>query len=225
MLEERTVGGLHEALLPRVRWLGLDVNAPVLDLGCGTGAWLARLGGTGMTRLYGVDRDISAVGFPGASYREIDLDEGILPSFDVERFPLITAIEVIEHLANPGNFLSVASRLLAPGGRLLITTPNLHSVLCRLRFLLSGRLKQFDEKGDQTHIYPVLVSAFNQLLPRYNLGIEELWPFPADGSSPTTVSMPLAIGAKVLKRVLPEILAGDMACMFVRPLGCTGSRS
>lgn len=41
-----------------------------------------------------------------------------------EGFDLIIASEVIEHLVNPGGFLKCAAMHLAPGGRVLITTPN-----------------------------------------------------------------------------------------------------
>ena len=40
------------------------------------------------------------------------------------RFDTIIAGEIIEHLANPGQFLENMRRHLAPGGTLLITTPN-----------------------------------------------------------------------------------------------------
>jgi SAM-dependent methyltransferase len=47
-------------------------------------------------------------------------------SFDLggELFDLVFAGDLIEHLPNPGLFLGAAARHLAPGGRLVITTPN-----------------------------------------------------------------------------------------------------
>jgi SAM-dependent methyltransferase len=41
-----------------------------------------------------------------------------------ERYDVIVAGELIEHLANPGLFLCNMARHLAPGGTLVITTPN-----------------------------------------------------------------------------------------------------
>ncbi|HEV3470237.1 MAG TPA: methyltransferase domain-containing protein [Pyrinomonadaceae bacterium] len=40
------------------------------------------------------------------------------------RFDLVIACEVIEHVAHPGDLLAHLKRFLAPGGRLLLTTPN-----------------------------------------------------------------------------------------------------
>jgi cyclopropane fatty-acyl-phospholipid synthase-like methyltransferase len=41
-----------------------------------------------------------------------------------EKFDLIVAGEVIEHLGNPGAFFSSAAKMLKPGGSLVLTTPN-----------------------------------------------------------------------------------------------------
>jgi len=40
-----------------------------------------------------------------------------------QRFDTITAGELIEHLENPGAFLRTAAAHLAPGGRIVLTTP------------------------------------------------------------------------------------------------------
>jgi SAM-dependent methyltransferase len=62
------------------------------------------------------------------------------------------AVEVIEHLENPGLFLAELARLLRPGGIGLFTTPKLHSAQAKLLLGLSDRLNQFDSKGDLTHL-------------------------------------------------------------------------
>ena len=49
---------------------------------------------------------------------------GDAQSFDLgERFDVLWAGELIEHLSNPGGFLDSALRHLAPSGRLVLTTP------------------------------------------------------------------------------------------------------
>jgi hypothetical protein len=53
---------------------------------------------------------------------------------------------------------------------------------CRLKFLTTGKLASFDEKGDQTHIYPVLLHCLNRVLPRYSLKIINQWGYPLTGS-------------------------------------------
>ncbi len=57
--------------------------------------------------------------FPG-QYRQGSAEDFAFP----ERFDVIYAGDLIEHLANPGRFLEASLRHLKPGGRLLLTTPN-----------------------------------------------------------------------------------------------------
>jgi 2-polyprenyl-3-methyl-5-hydroxy-6-metoxy-1,4-benzoquinol methylase len=214
-LAERTIGGLHEALAARVQPLA-EPSAAVLDIGCGSGAWLARLHALGFTNLHGIDRDISQTGFAQASYQRADLDD--VPSHSPDRgcFDLITAIDVLEHLANPGNLFSLAARCLAPNGSLLVTTPNIHSTVCRLRYLVTGKLKQFDDKGDLTHIYPVLLTSLQRVLPRYGFMIAAQWPFPTSGASPTTASRSLRICSRIIAPFVPEPCSGDVLCLLIQ---------
>ncbi len=56
---------------------------------------------------------------------------------------------MIEHIADTAGWLSEVRRVLAPGGRLLITTPA-HG---RLRLLLHGIEPYSDPQGDHLHLY------------------------------------------------------------------------
>src|SRR5262245_25149889 len=72
-LTERAVPGLHESLLARLP-PGLSRDARILDVGCGTGAWLARLRSRGFSNLYGIDADIGQVACAGATIARADLN-------------------------------------------------------------------------------------------------------------------------------------------------------
>jgi SAM-dependent methyltransferase len=65
----------------------------------------------------------------------LDLNNGRIPYPD-EYFDLGIACEIIEHLANPDNLLSEASRVIKKGGYFLISTPNLASWLNRILLML-----------------------------------------------------------------------------------------
>jgi 2-polyprenyl-3-methyl-5-hydroxy-6-metoxy-1,4-benzoquinol methylase len=45
-----------------------------------------------------------------------------------KQFDVVFAGDLIEHLSNPGLFLSCARKQLRPGGRLIITTPNAFNI-------------------------------------------------------------------------------------------------
>ena len=97
-----------------------------LDVGCGAGLLtepLARLGAkvTGLDaapELIAVARDHAA-----AQGLEIDYRTGELAELDGQ-FDLITCMEVIEHVADAAVFVTSLARRLAPGGLLIMSTPN-----------------------------------------------------------------------------------------------------
>jgi SAM-dependent methyltransferase len=224
LLPELALPGLHEALVERVLQLSeIGPATPILDIGCGSGAWLARLARHGFKRLHGVDNQ-SFTTFPLAdetggvfscSYADLDNDPDL--GLGTATFGLITTIEVIEHVHNPGRFLGHVARHLADNGYFLITTPNLHSVRARLRFALTGKLQGFDPTdapADPTHLYPVFLTCLDRLLARYQLKTVERWTFPPRWGAGTRLTRRLAAG--MLTTVLPNHLAGDLLCVLVR---------
>lgn len=209
---ERSVPGLHANLVSQLP-TGLSRHGRILDLGCGTGAWLERLADNGFENLHGVDADTDQNVGIRATVTQANLDatgwEERLGTYD-----LITAIEVLEHLENPGQFLTQVAHLLNDNGQLLLSTPNVHSVICRLRYLMLGKLKQFDDKGDPTHIYPVFVENLEKLLLRRGLEIKRLWGYPENGSSLTSRSATNLIG-RLLGTILPQRVGGDVFCALI----------
>lgn len=97
-----------------------------LDVGCGAGLLaepLARLG----AKVTAIDAspEVIAVarGHAATVGLEIDYRVGDVQALD-GTFDLITAMEVIEHVADPGVFLKALAKRLAPGGLLIMSTPN-----------------------------------------------------------------------------------------------------
>lgn len=209
-LTERTLQGLHDDLIHRLPILARD--AAILDVGCGTGAWLKRLSGAGFTNLWGIDQDLTGLRFTGATTAVANLDSDHFP-FGDRKFDLITAIEVIEHLENPGRLYRLIAQHLSATGLALITTPNMHSLLSRFRHLLTGKLGQFDDKGDATHVMPVLLDGVERILPRHGLTLKRRWGYP-EGES-VLYRRPLRLASRVLRLVLPDAVPGDALCLLV----------
>lgn len=99
----------------------------LLDVCCGGGLAAEALSRHGFDVL-GIDAapDVIAAarahaGESGPSYR-VALAEDVLA--EGARFPLITALEVVEHVPDPAAFLRVLVALLEPGGLLFLSTLN-----------------------------------------------------------------------------------------------------
>lgn len=74
---------------------------------------------------------------PPARSAQADM-EARLP-FDDSSFDAVVCVEGIEHVRDRHSTLSELRRVLRPGGRLLITTPNLLSLRARLAFACAGQ--------------------------------------------------------------------------------------
>jgi 2-polyprenyl-6-hydroxyphenyl methylase/3-demethylubiquinone-9 3-methyltransferase len=97
-----------------------------MDVGCGAGLLsesLARLG----AKVTGIDAapEVIAVARDHAAAMGLEIDYRVADVIDVEgQFDLVTCMEVIEHVAEPQAFLDALARRLAPGGLLILSTPN-----------------------------------------------------------------------------------------------------
>ena len=109
----------------------------LLDIGCSTGDWAIHWKEKGWNP-YGLDIDDDHVRISvkrGIAAEVCDLNAERIP-FTEEIFDLIFAGEIIEHLVDTDGFLDELNRCLAPGGHLILTTPNLASFENRIRLLL-----------------------------------------------------------------------------------------
>lgn len=97
-----------------------------LDVGCGAGLLaepLARLGAK-VTGLDAAPELIEAAkGHAAGQGLAIDYRAGELEALE-GMFDLVTCLEVIEHVAEPAEFVAALEKRLAPGGLLIMSTPN-----------------------------------------------------------------------------------------------------
>lgn len=161
---------LPEFTAARIRELVLEGPRSVLDLGAGDGRYLELLAPAlpSGARLVGCEislvraRRIRARGF-----RVVVARSEALP-FRNGAFDLVTFMEVIEHTESPVLSVEETRRVLRPGGRVALTTPNypmkrLFDLRAAVRQRSWARLKD-----DPTHISPLSAGRLERLLrPRF----------------------------------------------------------
>ncbi len=149
--------GNHERVIEIARQY-FPSNARVADLAAGQGAFSEMLVAEGYS-VVAVDFNSDDWKSKSIPLRTQDLDSEFASSLltDEAKFDAVVAIEIIEHLENPFRFVRECSKLLKPGGHLIITTPNVESVFSRLIFLYTGRLLSFSpyETVRPAHITPI----------------------------------------------------------------------
>jgi 2-polyprenyl-3-methyl-5-hydroxy-6-metoxy-1,4-benzoquinol methylase len=101
----------------------------VLDAGCGEGFGTQLLAGHAK-EVTGFDYSADAIaacrrlwseGRPNLRFEQVDLSR---PGPAGERFDVVLSFQVLEHMREPAPFLAALAGRLAPGGVLLLTTPN-----------------------------------------------------------------------------------------------------
>ncbi len=119
-----------------------------LDVGCGAGLLsepLARLGAS-VTGLDAAPENIAAARLHAERHGlTIDYRAGGIESLfadpavprDERRFDLVISLEVIEHVADPAGFVRGLATALAPGGLMILSTPN-RTPLSRLALITVG---------------------------------------------------------------------------------------
>lgn len=120
----------REALDLTVMELKAQPGKRLLDLGCGSGNNLVLLQSLGW-QVEGVEVDPKAVS--QARARGLQVRQGTLADqqYPSESFHVITMNNVIEHIHDPLRLLRECHRILEPGGRFVMITPNLGSRLHR----------------------------------------------------------------------------------------------
>ena len=87
-----------------------------------------------------------------------------------QAFDTIVAGELLEHLQNPGLFLASCARALKPGGRLVLSTPNVFTPL-----LFSMYLKNHDRAFNPDHAMWFCPQTVKELLRRAGFSVSELY--------------------------------------------------
>jgi 2-polyprenyl-3-methyl-5-hydroxy-6-metoxy-1,4-benzoquinol methylase len=100
-------------------------NAKVLDIGCGRGAFLSKVVALRSTRVRGIELNKSAAA--EARKRNIDVVEALIDEHAQSHpnaYDVVTAFQVLEHIADPMTFLRGCLATVKPGGLFIVAVPN-----------------------------------------------------------------------------------------------------
>ena len=187
----------------------------LLDVPAGEGALSARLAGMGFP-VHACDLYPDIFRAPGIEIRRGDLS-GALPYRDAE-FQYVTCLEGLEHIENPHKAIREFARVLTPGGRLIISVPNILNIEERVKWLLHGytshfkpisqehlrmRHEQWGEKEEVAlHINPIAYTELRYVLEKY--GFELLGAYRDKPKPKLWLYWPLATLIRLLSRLTPK---------------------
>jgi SAM-dependent methyltransferase len=126
--------------------------------------------------LWGVDNDVDALRTLAArgatNLVEADLEQ--LDKADLpEHFDVVLAGEIVEHLSNPGLFLTSVTQLMGPETRLVLTTTNAYCAMRFVRYALRGRGGRV-EPVHPDHVAYYSYATIRVLLVRHGLTIDRM---------------------------------------------------
>ncbi|MDD3730779.1 MAG: class I SAM-dependent methyltransferase [candidate division Zixibacteria bacterium] len=133
----KTLPVRHNPYLHDLVWELLQKCSPgrLLDIPSGPGYFARQVLSFGFDAVAAeIDSDLHY--FEDVTYRTMDMAR----EFPLESasFDYIVSIEGIEHIENQNLFIRECHRVLKPGGRLFLTTPNVSSLENRFGFLITG---------------------------------------------------------------------------------------
>jgi len=180
---------------------GLVPGQRVLDAGCATGDLISIAAQRGF-RAFGVDLNAAAIERARRSVPSAQFAAGTLADqpFAGETFDAVVMVDFIEHVRRPEDELGEVAKRLAPGGRLVISTPRVDS---RLRRVSGPAWPQYREE----HLTYLSLIGMHALLQRTGYTVDRVWPT-RKALTPAylygqALAYPVPVLTPVLRRVWP----------------------
>ena len=175
-INEMSLKGLHSQIEKIFLSFKIEKNSKILILGCGEGAaesWLIKNNYKNITSVdyYTENKLKKKINFKKINLNEKDFFKKIDDKFDV-----VICIEIIEHLDDVNSFLFNISNLVTKNSKVIISTPNLHSKLSRIDYLLTGYPTLFISKPNiGGHVNPIMVSIFKHYCKINNFRVKKIY--------------------------------------------------
>lgn len=123
---------IHQRLLKAYYAAAPLVSGDLLELGCGEGRGVELLLPNANSYL-GLDKIESVIEKLSKKFPQAQFESGIFPPIKIpdNSFDTVVSFQVIEHIKQDELFLSEIYRILKPGGKAILSTPNIKMTLSR----------------------------------------------------------------------------------------------
>jgi 2-polyprenyl-3-methyl-5-hydroxy-6-metoxy-1,4-benzoquinol methylase len=196
----------HSSHSQIVKQCGEGRGLRLLDIGCARGHLSAALASQGW-QVTGIEYDAA----DAAIAQENGIDVIVGTAEDAmeamnEKFDVIVFADVLEHFVHPEDVLSQARTLLAPGGRVVISIPNVAHLSVRLQLLMGSF--NYTDRGilDRTHLHFYTKKTLQEMI--VGAGLDTIY----IGATPAPVEEVLP----VLRKIAPLRLLLELNALIAR---------
>jgi SAM-dependent methyltransferase len=137
----------RDAVYDLIAGLNLPASAAILEIGCSGGPLLQRLRAAGYTDLTGIDVSAPAIELAVArGVSNVSVMDGAALAFASARFDVVIASDVLEHIEDEAKALGEWTRVLKPGGQLLVFVPA-HAYLWSEHDVVNHHFRRYSRQG------------------------------------------------------------------------------
>lgn len=167
----------------------------LLDVGCSIGQFAARARDAGFAAT-GLEMNGASAAI-ARSYYGLEVAEGTIHDAPQEpgSLDVLTMFDVIEHVPDPLGDLRKAHDLLAPGGRIVLSTPNIDGLFPKASLPLAKKLDYWPHPEPPYHLYQFSAKTLGAMLEKAGFAVRETRHFAIDlaytfGQMQTLLKMP-----------------------------------
>lgn len=199
----------------------------LLDVGCSTGLFLSAARQAGW-QARGVEYSADSSRVAREVYGQDVVTGALEPGmFEPGSFDVVTFWDVIEHVPDPVHTLGVAAQLLAPGGLMVLKTPNVDGLYPKASLALAHRLGFWGHPEPPGHLFQFSEKTLGRLAARaglqprttvhqriplsYSFGAPREWLRSAKWAAYCAVFLPMAVAGPWLGR------GDDIALVAAKP--------
>jgi len=175
--EELYAHVIHSSRVERILDFTRDIRGKILDIGCFDGYVTEKIQRQGGKEVIGMDRLKKALKIAegrGIQTRLADIDNEFI-DFPDNYFDCVVAADVLPTVFDPDAVIEDIYRVLKPGGKLIVTVPNLASISNRLLMMLGFGPFKWEVRPHQGNYWRYFTfGTMRELLSDYHFDVQSI---------------------------------------------------